>query len=104
MTITSGPAQMIIPGAETGAWYVAQWLLHNDDPVNEIYLDITPNIASVPGSSNFILPPGASMTLTGQKTFWARTAEGTTADLHLIPTAFYGAPGAPATVTGASAG
>lgn len=87
-----GPAQMIVPGRETLSWY-PQWLLHNTDPENEIYFDVTPNIAAVPGTTSLVLAPGAMITLTGEQTYWARTADGTIADLHLVPTSLFAVPG-----------
>lgn len=105
MIITDGPAQMIIAGPEAGgSWWAPQWLLHNDDPANEVYLDRTPNIHNGPGSPNFIIPPGAQITLTGHATFWARTRDGTTADLHLVPTSTYGSGGQPAVPAGLAGG
>lgn len=107
MTIVhSGPAQMIIAGPETApGWFpVPGWILHNTDPANEIYLDITQNVFNAAGSTNFIIPPGATIQLSGHATYWARTGDGVTADLHLVPTASYGAPGGTATPASRSAG
>jgi len=102
--IHDGPAQMIVTGYEFGGpqppgWY-PMWLLHNDDPVNEIYFDIHQNIFNGAGSPNFVLPPGAQITLDASRTFWARTADGTTANLHLVPTSTYGASGTAAVAGG----
>jgi hypothetical protein len=101
--IHDGAAQMIIAGPETIPGYSAIWLLHNNDTANAVYLDVNQNIQAIAGSTNFIIPPGATIALTGTQTYWARTADGTTADLHVVPTSTYGAPGATATTAAGAA-
>lgn len=96
MMITSGPAQMIIPGPETGhGYHAASWLLHNDDTATEIYVDVTGNIAATAGANHFVVPPGGQIALTGSQTFWARTRPGTTANLHIVPSATFGGTAGP---------
>lgn len=97
MIIHGGPAQMIVPGPETLHGNYPLWLLHNDDPATEVYVELTPNIQAVPGAPHYIVPPGTSIALTGRQTFWARCRPGTTANLHVMPSATFGSAGAPAT-------
>lgn len=93
MMITDAPAQMVVSGAETGHWRYA-WLLQNDDPSVEIYVDIHPNIFNEPGSPNFVLGPGGSqLAVTGEHTYWARTAQGQMAELRITPTATFATTG-----------
>jgi len=87
-------AQMLIPGPETGHGYHPGWIVHNDDTSNEVYMDVTPAIVPVPGSSHFIVPPGTAIAVTGSQTFWAMCAPGKTAAVHTVPSATFGAPGA----------
>ncbi|HEY2309458.1 MAG TPA: hypothetical protein VGI05_26570 [Streptosporangiaceae bacterium] len=89
--IVTDTAQMLIPGPETGHGYSPGWIVHNDDPVNEIYMDITPAIIPKPGAAHFVIPPGTALAVTGAQTFWARTAStGLTAAVHTVPSATYG--------------
>lgn len=90
--IVTDTAQMLIPGPETGHGYFPGWVVHNDDPVNVVYMDVTPAIIAIPGSAHFIIPPGTALAVTGGQTFWARCATGENAAVHTVPTATYGTP------------
>lgn len=95
--IHDGAAQMIVAGPETwaGGYQLTPgaWLMHNNSTTNAIYMDVNQNVQAVAGTGNFIIPPGASVTVTGGLTYWARTADGMTADLHIVPTATFGQSG-----------
>lgn len=94
--IVTDTAQMLIPGPETGHGYSPGWIVHNDDPNNEIYMDVTAAIIPRPGAAHFVIPPGTALAVTGAQTFWARTAAtGLTAAVHTVPSATYGTPTAP---------
>jgi hypothetical protein len=94
--VHDGAAQMIIAGPETTPGYTAIWLVHNADTANAVYMDVNQNVANIAGSPNYIIPPGATVTLTGNQTYWARTAAGVTAELHIVPTVTNVTPGAAA--------
>jgi hypothetical protein len=100
--IHSGAAQMIVPGPETSPGFApGVWLLHNTSPTTEVYFSSTQNVHPIAGTTSYVIPPGATISLTGYQTFWARTADGTTADLHVVPTAPFSVPAPASPVTGA---
>lgn len=96
MMIGPGPAQMIIPGPETGHGHYPAWLVHNNSETVPVYADITPAIMPVAGTAQFVIAPGDMLALSGLQTFWAITPAGQYADLHMVPTGTY-AVTAPAT-------
>lgn len=109
MIITDGPAQMIVAAPPTGhEFQPGAWFLHNTSPDTELYFDTGLNVHAGAGSTSMVLPPGGMMVLTGGLTYWARTRHGTHAELHLIPTMIFGAPGSspapPASIAATSGG
>ncbi|MDR1998358.1 MAG: hypothetical protein LBQ06_00220 [Frankiaceae bacterium] len=91
--IHGGPAQMIIAGPETLHGVYPGFTVYNDSTDTEVYVDVTPNIQSVPGAPHYVIPPGTAVALTGRQTFWARTREGTHANMMVMPSATFGMPG-----------
>ena len=85
-------AQMLIPGPETGHGYHPGWIVHNDDPANPVWIDVTPAISTKPGSASFVIPPGTAIAVTGSQTFWAMCGPGLTAPVHTVPSATFGTP------------
>jgi hypothetical protein len=89
MMITSNAATMIVAGAETGQTAMRDVFVHNDGP-GEIYIEVTANIFTGPGSPHCVVPPYGALALDGSRTYWARTRDGTVATIHILPTGTFG--------------
>jgi len=93
--IVTDVATMIIAGPETRTGRpVTGYLVHNDDPANPVWIDVTPAIVPGAGSAHCVLPPNTALAMTGAQTMWAMCARGQTAQVHVVPSIIYGTPGA----------
>jgi hypothetical protein len=91
--IITDVAQMIIAGPEARTGRPATgYLVHNDDPANPVWIEVTPAIVPGPGSPHCVLPPNSALAMTGAQTMWAMCAPGKTAQVHIVPSIIYGTP------------
>lgn len=86
MIIHDGPATMIVAGAETGPGPAGPVLAHNDSATVPVFIERHQNVHNVAGGPSCMIAPRGSLVLSGGTTYWARTPDGHTANVHLVST------------------